>query len=45
MRRKRRRLQREEGRGSHCSLFQESWPTLKEAWGGDVGKTVLHTHY
>lgn len=42
MRRKRRRLHREEGRGCRRSRFQESWPNLKEAWGGEGGKTVLH---
>lgn len=29
---KRRKLQREAGRGCHCSRFQEMWMTLKEPY-------------
>lgn len=38
---KRRRLQREAGKGCHCSPFQEMWMTLKEPYKkkeGDINK-------
>lgn len=41
MRKRRRRLRREEGRGCHCSQFQGRWRNLKEAWREKDAKVRL----